>query len=130
MQLNVVPHRNIRQPPGILLREIRNHAELMRKQEPIRNANTKHEERHGLTFAAFAAKHAQAISLRIYAPPAQIVAPPFRGNGIVAQLGELPDFLQALPRILFLFQPFRAQSSFLSVEETLWIASGDPPYSL
>src|SRR6185437_5904139 len=102
----------------------------MRKKNPVRNANAQHEIRDRLADAAFTAEHAVAIALRIDTPPAQVGSHPFRRNGFVAPLGELPDFLQALPRILFLFQPFRARRSGFFLLRRHYGLGRDLPYSL
>src|SRR3954467_2074123 len=77
----------------------------MGKRQSIRQTDAQHEVRHRSALTTFSAEHSGPVSLGVDTPPAQVSSHPFGSNGIVPGSGELPYFLQALPRVLLFLQP-------------------------
>src|SRR6185437_5010883 len=104
VQLNILPRRHIANPARILRRNIRNPAQLPRRQQPIRQRNPLHEELRRIPLAALAARHTQAVTLRVDPPPPE-VRRPLRRNAAVPQPRKLPHLIPRLPRVLLPLQP-------------------------
>jgi hypothetical protein len=106
--LNILPHGDVGNASRVLLRQIGDSAQLVRLQQPIRNADAHHEIRQGLPFSVFTAHHSGAVALRVHAPPAEVSADPLGRNRIETLAGKAADFIQALPRVLLSLQAFDA----------------------
>src|SRR4029077_9490260 len=108
MQLKVLPYSNIRNASRVPLRNLRNRANLVAAQQPVRNSNAHHEVRRGLTFSAAPADDPRAVSLCVHTPGPEIRPHPFRRDRSIALARELTDLVEVLPGILLAFQTLHA----------------------
>ena len=115
MQLDVLPYRQVGGSAGIFLGNVGDGSQLVGMKQAVGNADAHHEIRQRLAFSVLAADHADAVSLRVHAPPAEICAQPFGSDGVEALTGELADVVEAFPGILLPLQPFDPLRSSVSV---------------
>lgn len=108
MELNILANGDVGDAIAVLGRKTGDGAELLAGEEAAGDADTHHEERSGLPFSARAADDAVAVALRVNAPSAEIGGEPFGRNGIVAETGELANFVEMVPSVFLAFETFDA----------------------
>ena len=104
MQLNILADGEVGDSVGVTAGEVGDRPQLVRSHHAVGNADAHHEALQRAAHAALAAGDARAVALGVNAPPAEVGADPFGGNGIEAFAGEAADFVQAFPRILCALQ--------------------------
>ncbi len=100
VELNILTDGNIGDAASVALGETGDGAELMRGQQAIGHGDAHHEVGSGFAFPANAADGADAVTLRVDAPPLEEEAP-FGGDGIVAVARKRADFFERFPGVLF-----------------------------
>ncbi|MGA2302543.1 MAG: hypothetical protein ABSG77_17830 [Candidatus Acidiferrum sp.] len=81
VELDVLADGDVCDAVAVAIGEVGNGAELTAGEETVGDADTDHEERNGAAFAARAADDAEAVTLRVDAPGAEIGGEPLGRNG-------------------------------------------------
>src|SRR5262245_50056954 len=102
VELDVLADRDVRDPVAVPFGEVGNGAELVGLEHPVRDADSHHEIPHGLALAALPA---DAVALRVDAPPAEVRAEPLGRHGVPAVPREALDVGIGLPRVLLALEP-------------------------
>ncbi len=101
MKLNILANGDIRHAARVTLRQIRDHAQLIRANQAVRKANAHHEIFRRFAFTALPANGAHAVALRVNAPPFEIEVGPFGQHGTTSLARKFANFLERFPRVLF-----------------------------
>src|SRR3954464_11366883 len=108
MQLNVLANGEIADTVGIAAGEVRDHAQLLRAHDSVRNPDAHHEALQGAADASLSSGDSSAIALRVDAPPAEICADPLGRNGRESFASEAADLGQPPPWVLRALETFDA----------------------
>jgi len=99
VELDVLADGDVGDAIAVPVGEIGDGVELTAGEETVGDADTDHEERDGAAFTARAAGDAEAVTLGVDAPGAEIGGEPFGRNVVVAAAGEFADLVEVQPGV-------------------------------
>src|SRR5271157_6329688 len=108
VELDVLADGDVCDAVAVAIGEIGNGVELTAGEETVGDANAYHEERNGAAFTARAANNAEAVTLCVDAPGAEIGGEPLGRNGVVAAAGEFADSVEVQPGVHFALEALDA----------------------
>ena len=118
VKLNILADGEIGAAARVTLGNTGDRAQLVGTENAVGDANAEHEVVGRFSLAAFAAHGADAVTLRVNTPPAEVDAGPLGQHRGAAFARELANFVERLPRVLRLLEAFDAlRLGFLSVAE-------------
>ncbi len=100
VQLDVLAGGDVGEVARVLLRDVRDDAQLVRGEHAVGQADAHHEELGGFAFAADAAGDAEPVALGVDAPPFEVEAGPLGRDGIAALRRVLAHLVPGFPRVL------------------------------
>ena len=98
VKLNVLAGGDVGVVAGKLLGDAADDAKLVAGEQAIGDGDAHHKKLGGFAFAALAAGEAEAVALRIDAPPAEVESP-LLGNRVAAIDRKLADLVKGFPWI-------------------------------
>ena len=106
MQLNVLANRDVGQVAGVFPRERADDAKLFGGDDAVGDGDAHHEVIGGESLAALAAGGAYPVTLRVDAPPLEVVGSPLGDDARAAGTSEGADLVEGFPGVLFALQAF------------------------
>ena len=104
MKLDGLANGDVGKVASVLPRESADDAKLVGRQDAVWNGDTHHEVFRGQTLAALAADGANAIALRVNAPPFEVEGSPLGNDAGAALAGKGAHFVKGRPWVLFALQ--------------------------